>query len=141
MNFALMAYLKLQWYEPSGNLTLMISLASITFVGGIIAVWKAADPTKGRQYCWAYGYFYLFTIAFAAFYHFSIEWTIKESLLHVLITEGHPGDYKLYLADSLRSLAVSDMFCCIIIAIGAIFGLLAVLRIRKGEQVMHVNRP
>jgi hypothetical protein len=140
MNIQNLATVKWQWYEPWGNPALMISLASITLVGGIIAVWKAADPTRGRRYCWAYGYFYIFTIAFAAFYHFFIQWTIQESLINVLIEEGRSDNYDNYLTDGLRSLAVSDMFCCITIAIGAIFGLLAVLRIREGERAASSNR-
>ena len=77
----------------------------------------------------------MFTIAFAAFYHSYIQWTIQESLINVLIEEGRSDNYDNYLTDGMRSLAVSDMFCCVTIAIGAIFGLLAVFRIRQGEQV------
>ncbi|MES2983227.1 MAG: hypothetical protein V4727_13015 [Verrucomicrobiota bacterium] len=117
----------------------MTALAALTLIGGIMAIWKARDPIKGRQYCWAYGYFYMFTIAFAFFYHCYIQWTIQEELIHVLIAEGRSENYEDVLTDGLRSLAVSAMFSCITIALGAVFGLISVLRIREGNQVVALK--
>lgn len=133
MNLCILASTEFRWYEPWGNPVVICALAALTLVGGVVVMCKSSDPVKGRQYCWAYGYFYVLTVAFAISYHCYIEWNIQKELIDILMKDGRSDLYESVMVEGLRSLAVSDMFSSGLMAIGAVFGLISVLKIRRGD--------